>query len=514
MANETDADRIQREKDRRRAEERLHIAREHHRRLHDVETLRRSPTGAIPDGPVRTLSASTSGPVEENARANPPPGPVQAKQEVPREAPVRPIGRPIRSEALRNFLLLDPAEQFDIQGLNRIPFGPLLQDGGEDPELLELLAQRSEVLMERVKREVDDPLSAGALLREFALTWYRSSPADPQWGQLAPDRWGGVFAESKVSGGRLHPWLNMRLWAVHQRAIRDGRVVRRFRRGLSRSRVAEASVSRTPSQQIQAEVAQAFADDLAARPRQPDAAFPLVRLSELAARRQVATVNDALGALFSSSESGPFVVLHPNRYPDCDELQIRPPAGAASGAALAFTLVTPKGSRRPVAHPSGSGHPDASTAEPLEEALDGSTVWEASAASAAAWRSVIEDSRREKRRLDAPPRDYRSRAPYSSLRELLLEDAELRKAFLAVKWRGRPAGLPLLVSLLQKGTISPEVATDHEYLEAELGELSQGDPHFVPEGGTWTFAGWTVTRTGSHREGFRYEATSTSPGKG
>ncbi|MGC2290286.1 MAG: hypothetical protein WA688_10605, partial [Thermoplasmata archaeon] len=429
------------------------------------------------------------------------------------EASSRPIGRSVHSDTLRSFLALDPSEQFDIQALNRLPLAPLLHEGAGDAELLALLAERSEALMERVKREVDDPLSAGALLREFALSWYRLSPDDLSWVDSVQGRWGGIFAESKVSGGKLHPWLNMRLWSVHQRAVRDGGVAHRVRRGLSRSHVAESSVSRTPTQQIQAEVAQAFADDLAARPRKADTGTPLVRLSELAVRRQVATVNEALAMLFNSSESGPFVVLHPNRYPDCEELQIRPPSGGASGAALAFTLVSPKGTRKGGSRfggqdsSEGTEHGGSSAAGSGEDDnVDAASIWEAKAISAATWRSVLEESRREKRRLDAPPRDYRNRPPYDSLRGLLLRDAEARKAFLAVKWRGRPAGLPLLTALIQKGTIAPEVATDHEYLEAELGELSQGDPQFVPEGGTWKFPGWAVTREGSHREGFRYRA--------
>jgi hypothetical protein len=437
----------------------------------------------------------------------------------PTPGPVsRPIGRPVQSEALRRFLAIDPAEKFDIQVLNQLPIAPLLHEGTDDPKLLALLAERSEALMDRVKREVDDSLAAGAMLREFALAWYRQSPSDPTWSETALIRWGGIFAESKVSGGKLQPWLNMRLWALHQRSVREGGVGSRFRRGLSRSHVAEESVSRTATQLIQAEVAQALVDDLASSPRKPEAGFPLIHLSELAVRRQVATVNEALAVLFNSSETGPFVVLHPNRYPDCEELQIRPPSGVASGAALAYSLVTPKGSRKAGSRSAGQAHGEGgesgsatSQGSGEEEGIDASSVWEAKTASEATWRSILEEGQREKRRLDSPPKDYRNRHPYASLRELVLRDAEVRKTFLSVKWRGRPAGLPLLAALLQKGTIAPEVSTDHEYLEAELGEVSQGDPQFVPEGGTWKFPGWTVVREGTHQEGFRYRAIPETP---
>lgn len=527
MVNETDADRIQRDKDRRRAEERLRIEREHHRRLHDVEALRRNPAHGAIERPARpdALKGAES-PRESPAEVPPsseeptpvsPPAPETSRPiTTPKAKPEtanRSIGRPIRSDTLRAFLSLDPAEQFDIEALNLLPLAPLLHEGGEDPELLARLGERSEALMDRVKREVDDPLNAGALLREFALDWYRKSPEQPDWGEAMPPRWGGIFAESKVSGGKLHPWLNLRLWAVHQRALKEGGVRHRFRRGLSRSHVAETAISRTVNQQIQAEVAQAFVDDIASRPRKPETPFPLVRLSELAVRRQVATVNDSLSVLFSSSESGPFVVLHPNRYPDCEEVVIRPPTGSASGAALAFALVTPKGARRSGTRGGGSELSDltggagmGAAAHDGTEQVDAASVWEAKEVTRAGWHSVLEECAQEKRRLDAPPKDYRARPAYASLRELLFQDAEGRKAFLAVKWRGRPSGLPLLVALLHKGNIAPEVATDHEYLEAELGEAAQGDPHFVPEGGVWKIPGWTVAREGSHQDGFRYSA--------
>ncbi|MCI4353544.1 MAG: hypothetical protein L3K14_09240 [Thermoplasmata archaeon] len=521
MVNETDADWIQREKDRRRAEERLRIEREHHRRLHDVETLRRTATHPGSEGrdrpspPTQRSAAPNPDSREEAPTGSRTPVPAQAasRPEETKETPPRPIGRRITSQSLQSFLALDPAERFDIQALNQLSVSPLLPEGEGDSELFALLAGRAEALMQRVKREVDDPLSASALLRELGLVWYRRSPDDPAWAEQMPNRWGGIFAESKISGGRLRPWLNLRLWSLHQSSIRQGRMRERVRRGLSRSRTADNAVSRTVTQQIQAEVAQALLDDLASRPRKADAPFPLIRLSELAVRRQVATVTDALATLFSASESGPFVLLHPNRYPDCEELQIRPPSGGTSGAALAFTLVALK-TRRSGALPSalldalgvavsGGAQPAASgQGDPID--LD--AIWQVKTLSETTWRAILDESRREKRRLDPPPRDYRSRAPYSTLRELLLRDAEVRKAFLAVKWRGRPAGLPLLTALLQKGMIAPEVSTDHEYIEAELGELSQGDPQYVPEGGIWKFPGWTVTREGTHAEGFRYRA--------
>jgi hypothetical protein len=409
-------------------------------------------------------------------------------------------------------MALDPAEKFDIQLLNSITLPGLVAEVSDDSRLLVLLKNRSEALMARVKTEVDDPLSAGAFLREQVLLWYRRSPREPEWSTRMPERWAGLFSDSRVTGGKLHAWLNTRLRAVYEGALRQGRLGARIRRGFRRSRVIEAAMARSAHQQIQAESAQALLDDLAAAPRDGEESFPLVRVSELAVRRQVQTVNDALALLFNSRETGPFIVLHPNRYPDCNEVQIRPPAPAASGAALAYLLVNSRPLRRSGGRSSGGssgesgrrGGAEGDTTD--EEAYDGTSIWESSTVTATAWRELLEGYRQDRKRLETPPKDHRVRPAYAALRDILLEDAEFRKAFLATRWRGRPAGLPLLVTLLQKGSLKPDVSTDHEYLEAELGSLAADDPDWHPEGGTWTFRSWTVVREGDGTDGIRYTA--------
>jgi len=226
-------------------------------------------------------------------------------------------------------------------------------------------------------------------------------------------------------------------------------------------------------------------------------------------------VNDALALLFIAPESGPFVLLHPNRYPECDETLIRPPTAGASGAALAYSLVVGRASRKnagrgrgtsdPVLELSEPGRGDRSAADEVDE-VDATTIWETDAVEPGTWRRVIKERRRERHRLDPPPKDCRGLPAYTVLRNLLLDDADFRQAFLSVKWRGRPSGLPLLSSLLQKGTLAPEVVTDYEYLEAELGDIVQGDPQWHPADGRWTVRGWAIVREGSHREGYRFTA--------
>ena len=430
-------------------------------------------------------------------------------------SPPRAIGGSVRPPSIAEFLRTDPTERFDIQTLNTVRFPDLLEEAHGDPVLLATIVHRAEALMARVKHELDDPLSAGAFLRDQVLRWYRESAEDPAWTTRMPGNWAGLFAESRVNGGRLELWLNLRLWSLRERAARAGPLKQKLRRGLRRDRPEEAAIGRTASQQIHAEVAQAILDDLASHTRDPETPLPLIRLSELAVRRQVPTVNDALALLFSAPESGPFVVLHPNRYPDCEEVLIRPPAPGASGAALAYSLGPGRPLRKPVPRDRRAGGsvgggtgPEGgpSSEEEGDFEIDPATIWEAESVAPATWRRVVEEVRRARRRLDPPPKDFRTRPVYGALRDLLLEDGDFRKAFLAARWRGRPAGLPLLVSLLQKGTITPDVATDHEYLEAELGELVQGDPHWNPTDGQWKVRGWTITREGSHREGFRFRA--------
>ncbi len=386
-----------------------------------------------------------------------------------------------------------------------------------DPEMLGKVATRLQALMGRVKHDVDDPLTAGAFLRDQIVRWYERSRDDGTWSERMPLAWGGLFAESRITGGRTVPWINVRLAAVRDRIAREGDLAGRIRQRLSRDRSARAATARTPSQQINGEVAQAILDDVAARAREPDSPLPLVRLSELAVRRQIATVNDALAQIFNGPETGPFVVLHPNRYPQCEEMLIRPPGPGATGAALAFTLAPgrhARGGGRGRGVDGGRGSDDRSDLEESsadgDSDIDSSTLWDAPSVTKETWVRIVGEARKARTRLDPPPKDYRTRGAYLALRDLALADADFRKAFLAVKWRGRPAGLLLFIALLQKGSLAPEVATDHEYLEAELGELVQGDPDWRPPDGVWSASGWTITREGSRPGDYRYRAEKAS----
>jgi hypothetical protein len=518
MTEDSDAARILRDREQRRVLERAHIDEERHERQVELRRLRLFGLG------------SQTRPAEETKQAAPPrflvpslappEGPSPSATVVEENRPTktdlywREIGGALRPRALTEFLQTNPMDRFDIQSLNRLRLTGVVEAARGDRDLLSAILRQAEALMDRVKHEVDDPLSAGAFLRDRVLQWYRESPEDPEWTDRMTKGWAGLFAESRVTGGRLEPWINLRLWSLREEAARAGPWRSKLKRGLTRDRRAESCVARTPSQQIRAEVAQAILDDLATSRRDHDAITPLVRLSELAVRRQVPTVNEAMALIFNAPETGPFVLLHPNRYPDCDELQIRSPTAGATGAVLAYSLVPGRAGRKPPGRGRSASAPNvdaptgASGPTDLDEddEVDAATVWDADNVGPSTWRRIIKERRKERHRLDPPPKDSHGRPAYRVLRDLVLEDAEVRQAFVSIKWRGRPAGIPLLATLLQKGILAPEVATDHEYLEAELGDLVQGDPQWSPADGSWTTHGWTIVRSGSHQEGFRFTA--------
>jgi hypothetical protein len=517
MPSDSDAEQIRRTRERRRAEERSRIDREHRRRELEASRLRRvegPPRGTLSRGADPGAGDRSTEPVEASASGEPTaPSPAAPSPPTPVSAPTpRAIGSVIESSDLHRFLALDPAERFDIVALNGVHFLGLAREADSNEGLLADLVNRSETLMKRVKRELDDPLSAGAFLREQVLAWFRTSHEEKDWPHRMPGQWAGIFAESRITGGKLQPWLNVRLGILRDEAMHAAGLRLRVRRGISRSHDVEALLARTPAQLFQAEAAQAILDDLATHPRREDEPLPLVRLSELAQRRQVPTVNEALAVLFSSPDNGPFIVLHPNRYPDCHEVVIRPPAPSAAGAALAYTLFAIRPGRRGAAGaigpPLGAGARAADVGPPTAEELMAGTesLWALRAVPDALWRQLMEDARRERRRLEAPPKEYRTLAAYAKLREQLLAQADLRVLFLAVKWRGRPAGLALVVALLSKGALSPEVATDHEYLDAELNDLDPASGSGSGGSTAWNFSGWRVRKEGNHRDGFQYRA--------
>ena len=341
MADDPEASRIRRERDRRTAVERLRIDRERHDRQTELARLERpvaprgGGTGRGSEGPtpLRMVSSPRESSTPEIVASGG--GIVRgAAHPGPRE-----IGGSIPLKEVQAFLQDEPLERFDLVAVNTLELLKIAEEARRDPSLLEPVADRAEALMLRVKRELDDPLSAGAFLRDQTVLWYEQSQADPAWAERMPQRWGGLFTESRSSGGRTVPWVNARLSTLRDMATREGKLGRPGSAASSRgTRRARPRPDAPPLSRSTPRWCSRYSTTWRAiraiRRRRSRSSG----CSELAVRRQVATVNDSLAMIFSGPESGPFVVLHPNRYPRCEELLIRPPGPGALGAALAFTL--------------------------------------------------------------------------------------------------------------------------------------------------------------------------------
>ncbi len=424
---------------------------------------------------------------------------------VPLPLPRRP-GAPVEPEEVRRFLSMDPSQHFDLVELNSLPLVEMGRRSAGEEELRHRLQEKARELLPRVKQEADELHVTGALVRALLLQWYRESLLRKEWPASMPSRWAGLLADSRSAGGKLQPWLVRRLLTLVQ-GERSDDIGGRILRHLGRGRAVDHFLERPPAQTWAAEAAQAVLDDLALRPRiETPARLALVRLSELAQRRSVESVNQALSLLLDSPERGPFIVLHPNRYPDCELVAIRAPPPGSTGASLSYQLllqrVAPSGpaagelGAATLSTTPGTGEPD----------LAGGTgdPWEASERTEDSWRSMVQALRAAKQHLPAPPKDYRTRAPYRTLRDLVVKEVSARKDFLAVRWRGRPSGLHLLASLLTEKRLSPEAATDFEYLDSELSDLVDGQPDRVPDPPRWEVPGGRVTREGDFQKGYTY----------
>lgn len=392
------------------------------------------------------------------------------------------------SAILKTFLQLNPEEEFDIETLNTIDIRALEREIVREKRLSREVLEMTEALLVRVHYETENPVMAGAILRNKTLDWYRRSPADPHWAERMAIRWGGIFHESRTPGGRLSTKLADRLENLRLECAKAGGsgLFRRKRRG-----------SKRMGKPLMPQVAQAYLDDLTLLARRPDRPRGLERLSELARRIGPADVNIILGEIFPREGPGPVIVLDPHYHPDEDVVMIRPPPPKASGESVMYDLVQAK-----VAAP---------TPVEMRESTTGSedsatSPWEQPTLGKKEWIDLLAEIQKRKARMEAPPiTDYATRESYLSLRDLLLADNSARKTFLVVHWKGKPSGVILLARALSEGTFTPEVETDGDYLEAELARMASDNPDSKPDEGKWLIGGgwngWTVIREMS--EGMR-----------
>lgn len=398
------------------------------------------------------------------------------------------------SGELAAFLQMDPEEQFDLEAINSIDTQAMLEEAGGEKRVLREVVRTAEALLPRVRAETEDPILVSAILRKKTFDWYLSSPSDRSWVEYIPLRWGGIFFESRVPGGRLSRKLSTRLTGLINQCVKAsgaGTFLRAGVTGLFRgSATIKASMlqfglgSKRP--RFTQQVAQAYLDDLAATGRNGDQPLPLEHLSDLARRNGSAEVNMTLVELFHRDAAGTLTVLDPRFHPGMNALIIRVVPPKASDDASTYDLVQTDG--RPSRE---SGALDDATTE-----TGPGSPWERQDLTKKDWLALFRSLEKRKARLDRPPRENsRDRESYLGLRELVLSDSAVRTAFLAVHWKGKPGGLALLCQLLSDGTLEPDVETDGDYLEAELDHLDKGHADRRSKEGQWKLGhGWTVVR--------------------
>jgi len=418
-------------------------------------------------------------------------------------------GTVLEPSELVAFLQMSPEEAFDLESINMVDSHALLVEAREEKRLLLEVVRTVEALLPRVRAETEDPILVGAILRNKTLDWYRKSPSDVSWVEYMPIRWGGIFHESRVPGGRLSRKLSTRLVNLVNECVRAAGTATFLRAGFTglfrgsanmAGKVQFALGSRRP--RLTQQVAQAYLDDLAASARDGDQPLPLEHLSEVARRNGSAEVNITLSDLFRQDGPGSLTVIEHRFHPGMNTLVIRVMPPKNPDDASTYDLIPINRQR---AHESGAQGDAAAEARPT-------SPWERQDMTKKDWLELFRSLEKRKAKLEPPPRENsRDRESYLGLRDLVLSDSSIRKPFLAVRWRGKPSGLPLLCQLLSDATWVPDVETDGDYLEAELDHLDKGHAARRPKEGEWQIGhGWTVVREFSAGNVRTYRATGKS----
>src|SRR5439155_2141802 len=183
-------------------------------------------------------------------------------------------------------LQMNPEEKFDLEAANSIDTRALLEHASGDKHVLREVVRTAEPLLPRVRAETEDPILVSGILRDKTLDWYRRSPTDRTWTDTVPLRWGGMFHESRVPGGRLSRKLSIRLAGLIGQCVDAAGTMAFLRAGVTGlfrgSRMMAKAVqfslgSKRP--RFTQQVAQAYLDDLANGPRDGDGSLPLEGLS-------------------------------------------------------------------------------------------------------------------------------------------------------------------------------------------------------------------------------------------
>lgn len=387
---------------------------------------------------------------------------------------------------MQSFLAKDPNRSFDLEGLNQLDFSDLSKALDADRSLRPQVYETASALIARISSDVADIDTIDDLLRDRTIAWYVDSPNVSTWTDRQTPRWAGLVAETRTAGGARTSALLERLTDLREESAPFQGPARK---ALADFRARGTEAPAPASSTLPAQVVQAVLDDLAAAPRKAGAATPLLRLSELASKVTVPQVNATLASLFKADAAGPFVILHPSRFPEYEFVFVRPPAPGATGAAVAYEMLcSPADQPLPDAAAGAPAQLPAAFQTPAAPADPTADIWARDAVGDAGWITALGEFERRRERIPTPPSDFRKLPPYFELRKLIVANPDARRTFLATKWRGKPPGLALVAQLLSDRTLTPEVETDAEYLEAELADLERGDPAWKPPTAAWTIA--------------------------
>src|SRR5881397_335197 len=309
-------------------------------------------------------------------------------------------GSPVQEPTeLEKFFQLNPEEKFDLEATNLIDAPKLVEEARGDKRVLREVLRTAEALLPRVRAETEDPLLVSAILRNKTMDWVRHSPSDSSWGDTMPLRWGGIFYESRVPGGRLCRKLSTRLAGLITLCVEASGAVAFLRAGVTglfrgsamMAKMVQFGLSSKRPRQVQ-QVAQAYLDDLAANRCVGKQSLPLERLSEAARRNGSAEVNITLVELFSQEGTGTLIVLDPRFHPGMDPVTIRVVPPKSQDDAATYDLV--HGGVQAVRE-------SASSEDAAAEATPAST-WERLDMGKKEWLGLFKSLAKRKERLETP----------------------------------------------------------------------------------------------------------------
>src|SRR2546425_6121663 len=345
---------------------------------------------------------------------------------------------------LQKFFQLDPEEKFDLEATNSIDAPALVEEARGDKRVLRDVLRTAEALLPRVRAETEDPLLVSAILRSKTLDWVRRSPSDSSWAETMPLRWGGIFYESRVPGGRLSRKLSTRLANLIALCVEASGTVAFLRAGVAgifrgsamMAKMVQFGLSSKRPRHVQ-QVAQAYLDDLASNRCVGKQPLPLERLSEVARRNGSAEVNITLVELFSQEGTGTLMVLDPRFHPGMDPVAIRVVAPKTQDDAATYDL----------AHSGVRPGRESGDANEVTSEASLASPWERSDMTRKEWLSLFKALEKRKERLGGPPRgDSRDRGTYNGIPDLLLADRAGRRGLLGVPSERGPGGLGPLPS--------------------------------------------------------------------